>query len=342
MHLLPAGTDGKQLDVFGCGFLCPAAEGIKPFFKRADIVACLERRVEPFFPACNALLLRRRAKARKAQVDRREESAVRRGVFVRFDGESHALCQLRHFRHLAGERRGDHVKAVDEDVLVLSNTGARKAAEHLARYVLCVAQRAFHTLFIGAVDFCGVSKLPCRAAAARAIIHGGKRVFDILRGFAAPLEIRNQRGDALRKAALSVFGGAAVHGQVFFFCSDDFGEHHAFAALIKNRAVGSACAVKHPILQPPGGQHIDQERALKLKLRHHLDFRLQRKLRGDEQHAALALIGKRADFADDMLEQPVRPCGDDPHGDPLPLFHVKHFVTDIAALFHVKQFLPRE
>ena len=52
MHLLPAGADGKQLDVFGCGFLCPAAEGIKPFFKRADVGACLERRVEPFFPAC--------------------------------------------------------------------------------------------------------------------------------------------------------------------------------------------------------------------------------------------------------------------------------------------------
>ena len=141
---------------------------------------------------------------------------------------------------------------------------------------------------------------------------------------AAPLEIGNQRAQPLCKTGGAAFRRRAVNGQVFLFRFDNSGEDHAPTAFIQQNLLRKARALKYPALQSARGQHVNQKRAPQLQTVHDLKLRLQRILRGHEQHAALPFRHKPADLLHNGRNQPVWSSCHQAHAlHSFPLFHVK-------------------
>ena len=247
MRLCARRAARAQLDMRRGRLKRPAAQRKEAALHRGEVVRNVPLPPKRLPMNLHARLLRERLQPREAEVDRCEEASVRRAVVVRLDRQRQRFAVPVHVDELSGKRRRDHVKAVDEDVLPVEHAASAQPGAHFQRNILRVRQLAAHALLIPRVDAPDVEQLRLRRVA---VLKRLRLCKQLLRGQAAALEVREDRGDLRDEALRTAHRRAAVDGQAFRLFFDDAAEHHALAPLVKDRLRWLACALEDAALQP--------------------------------------------------------------------------------------------
>ena len=310
MHLLPLSARREQLNRRRLVRAGRRAQRIQSLFHEPDIPRRVQLRIQYLARHGDSAFLRQPFQPLQAEIDRRKEPSVRRGVRVRLNGQRQRSAERCNAQQLRRKRRRNHVKAVYEHILPLEHAGGLEPRAHLPRYVLRIGQFARHPLLVGRVDPRNIAELGPRGAfrvhAFGASRHVGRRQ-------AAALERRNHAGHARCEAGRPVLRRAAIHAQLVLLRLDDRAEHHAFAALVEKGLLRHTRQFEDARLKPFWRKHVDQKRAADAQPLHDLKLRLQGVLRRHQKHASFSPRRRLAQSIHARGEQPVRPCGQNLH-----------------------------
>ena len=310
MHLLPLSARRKQLNRRRLVHAGRRAQRVQPLFHEPNIPRRVQLRIQRLALHGDSAFLRQPFQPLQAEIDRRKEPSVRRGVHVRLDGQRQRSAERRNAQQLRRKRRRNHIKAVHEHILSLEHAGRLEPRAHLPRYILRIGQFARHPLLVGRVDPRNIAELGPRGAF-RVHAFGAPR--HIGRRQAAALERRDHVGHARREAGRPVLRRAAIHAQLVLLRLDDRAEHHAFAALVEKGLLRHTRQFEDARLKPFRREHVDQKRTADVQPLHDLKLRLQGVLRRHQKHASFSPRHRLAQSIHARGEQPVRPCGQNLH-----------------------------